>query len=1011
MFAETARGRRRGTGGWARGIARRAVLGMGAALAAWAAGAAEIPAGTTRVYAEAATVDEALSGAGAVEVNVPNAYATSFGGRGWTGVVAFTADNGAFSGDVTVRSGGVLVSNLTALGTGRIKMHPHTALIVAVSYKDAGQSLREKIIDRIDVQNPDGLAEPGLWVSFQVQGDGLRNDVDFSAQPHLWLSAPKSTDGYQNWYETLGGVFTPYGDTYKFGYNYVTYSETVCLAVDGLCDGADGTPRGVVFRGPSTSVIGRNWTFTGRIRIEDGAWVQFNDRGGLGPVPPEARTNQITICGADCGFNPRLSGGTFHKNIGVTVEPGAAVGFYPAGNTREDGVNVFNGPLCGSGTITLADNGGFWFTAADNSFSGDITVAHGRAQWFKIGKEDRFSWGAGGTFSVLYGEAEAPLSLVLESAADAAFDMFVTGQRGRIVKRGAGTLTLARAPTLTQLAGLPSVAVEGGTLRRGWTDAAELPRWAVLGAGAAFDLGGYSDANVFLPYGAGTLLNPAAGTAVEIVRSAITNDLAFTGRIAAPAKVTVEGTTPWRVGAGAQFDGGLEVAGGPVRFEDGVALAAGAVTLGADAVLTCLGDVSVGALAGTGRIRLPPGGAWPVVTGENAFTGTYEFPSGEAPATALAPADGSALVFAGELAASRDWTCAASTAGRTYVANVGHRTALVLTDMTEEVLNAGTLHSPEKVDVATAPWTLSFALRSSKVGTRYFGDGFALVFQDKTTGRIGLGKYEDDTTALCTVAGSCGFLLWCAGTTCTWIKDGVRNAAADAQAVDAACLDFGKWEANPLQVSLTFDGEKMVAAFTCGDASFSTTNAHAGAELADRFPDGAYVSMASAAAGWRCGLTVESFRFSHGTFQQPVFAGALDLAGGTFELVDEGVEAMTLAGALTVRAATTLVCDGTAPLRFSSADWTFDFSGGRAPSLALPAAVEWPETLAVTLAGTRKDLPARWTTIVDGRAFAEAGGAWPAVSLEAACGANCAFRIDGGLLQVRHNQGTMVLFR
>ena len=50
-----------------------------------------------------------------------------------------------------------------------------------------------EVIDRIEVQNPDNLAESDLWVSFQVQGEGLRNDVDFSAQPYLWLSAPKSS--------------------------------------------------------------------------------------------------------------------------------------------------------------------------------------------------------------------------------------------------------------------------------------------------------------------------------------------------------------------------------------------------------------------------------------------------------------------------------------------------------------------------------------------------------------------------------------------------------------------------------------------------------------------------------------------------------------------------------------------------------------------------------------------------------------------------------------------------
>lgn len=407
-MADTTREERRRRCGWVRGIAGLALY-VGAALAAWTLGAAEIPAGTTRLFTEAATVDEALSGPVALEVNIPNAYAPVYDAKtGWSGVVALTADNGAWSGDMTILSGGVLVSNLTALGTGCIKMHPRTALIVAVSYKDAGQSLKEKVIDRIEVQNPDNLAESDLWVSFQVQGEGLRNDVDFSAQPYLWLSAPKSRQGWQNDYQTLDGVFTPCGDTYRFGYNYVTYTETVCLAVDNLCDGPDGTPRGVVFRGPSSQVIGRNWTFTGRIRIEDGAGVLFNEYGGLGPVPPEARTNQVTICGKGNGLHPRCSGVSFDAHIGITVEDGATVNFNPTGSTKEQSVNVFNGPLCGSGTITVPDNGGYWFTATNNSFSGDVRVTHNRAQWIKIGTKDHFSWGGGGTFTFENGTASAP---------------------------------------------------------------------------------------------------------------------------------------------------------------------------------------------------------------------------------------------------------------------------------------------------------------------------------------------------------------------------------------------------------------------------------------------------------------------------------------------------------------------------------------------------------------------------------------------------------------------------
>ena len=43
------------------------------------------------------------------------------------------------------------------------------------------------------------------------------------------------------------------------------------------------------------------------------------------------------------------------------------------------------------------------------------------------------------------------------------------------------------------------------------------------------------------------------------------------------------------------------------------------------------------------------------------------------PPQPLVLADGGALAFAGELAASRAWTCRASEAGHTYVTNAGRR--------------------------------------------------------------------------------------------------------------------------------------------------------------------------------------------------------------------------------------------------------------------------------------------------------------------------------------------------
>ena len=203
--------------------------------------------------------------------------------------------------------------------------------------------------------------------------------------------AAENRQGWQNDYQTLDGVFTPCGDTYRFGYNYVTYTETVCLAVDNLCDGPDGTPRGVVFRGPSSQVIGRNWTFTGRIRIEDGAGVLFNRYGGLGPVPPEARTNQVTICGTGNGLHPRCSGVSFDARIGITVEDGATVNFNPAAARRRKASTLQRSAA--NGRSPCPTNGG---TGSPTNNSSRATSADAQPRpVIKIGTKGPFQLGRG----------------------------------------------------------------------------------------------------------------------------------------------------------------------------------------------------------------------------------------------------------------------------------------------------------------------------------------------------------------------------------------------------------------------------------------------------------------------------------------------------------------------------------------------------------------------------------------------------------------------------------------
>lgn len=417
------------------------------------------------VYDRAQTVNDQIGGEDtSVRVEIPGTtYATTSAKSGWTGIVEFTNDN-SFGGDITVKSGAIKVSHVRALGAkGRIKMYPHTAIIIAVSFKDEAGKLKGNIIDRIDVVNPEGLVEPEMWVSFQVEGEGVKNDIDFSAQEHLWLAAPRSSAGWQNNWETLVGSMKPFGNTYKFGYSFLHYTEAVALQVNNLAD--VGGVCSVIFRGPSTQVLGAGSTFTGKIRIEDGAWVHVNSRTGLGPVPNEERADQISVSGKDCGLGIRCSSATFPANVGITVEEDAQLWWIPSGASTEEKANVFTGPLCGSGEIDMRDIAPFAFSSAHNTFNGTFDLGNYGYECLIIGNGENFSWG-GGTIKFGTTDAKAALqTIVLNSDSVADFPAEISGN-GHLIVRGSGTLTMSgevSAPVLDS--------VSGGTV---WREISEL---------------------------------------------------------------------------------------------------------------------------------------------------------------------------------------------------------------------------------------------------------------------------------------------------------------------------------------------------------------------------------------------------------------------------------------------------------------------------------------------------------------------------------------------------------
>ena len=190
---ETSVEHRNGRAGWARAGWTACVLGCMVPALLW--GEESTPA--ERAFTSAQTVDGVIAGDTAVRIAVP---ANTF--------VSFTGANTYTRGTV-IESGGVIVSNVTALGTGPITCANGTAIRVCVDFADHTGGLQE-LIDRITVKP---VAEGEPWVSFQLMAGGLANNVDFSKQPYLWLGAP----GVGSTSQPFKGTLVPYGNEYRFG--------------------------------------------------------------------------------------------------------------------------------------------------------------------------------------------------------------------------------------------------------------------------------------------------------------------------------------------------------------------------------------------------------------------------------------------------------------------------------------------------------------------------------------------------------------------------------------------------------------------------------------------------------------------------------------------------------------------------------------------------------------------------------------------------------------------------
>ena len=507
--------------------------------------------------------------------------------------VSFTGDN-TYTGGTFLRKGNISVDHVNALGTsGEIHCSSGTTVRVTVSYRAAGTTLKAALLDRIVVDAP-AAGEP--WVAIKLDGEGLKNDVDFSGQPYLWLCSSSPVQAQQS---TLVGLYEPCGDTYRFGYSGNRPGTSFAgICVTNLTDAADGTPRNVLCRGKgSTSFCystGRDKSlvpalvkvnYSGTFTAEDDAFVADTNAGAtdFGTCTAATATNKITLRNGAYWTHHGTSH-TFPANCGIVL--GGAVTWYHSGADNETHM-TYLGSVSGSGTLTLLDKGGEAFCGTNNTFGGKVVVngTYGGIQRVIIGNGTNFSWGDA-TIDIVKDDARR--EVYLNSNFDVDFNGQVTsanGYGGAIVKQGAGVITLKKENVRSRKDDGPVFRIERGGIRRTVEERTVPMRGPIeLQNGAVFDLNHVPAESVYVPVGEGKIVNPANGAMTLVGTLAGERD--FTGVLDGAVTLRLLGGVgdTLRICGTSDIEEKLTVESGTVALNGPVSLPSG-VDLAADAAL------------------------------------------------------------------------------------------------------------------------------------------------------------------------------------------------------------------------------------------------------------------------------------------------------------------------------------------------------------------------------------------------------------------------------------------
>lgn len=446
--------------------------------------------------------------------------------------------------------------------SNRLACDSGSKILVTYSYRADGKTLKESLLDFIDV-TPSAAGQPDPWVSIRVVGDGLKNDVDFSAQPYLWLGTTESASAI-----VLDGVFEPYGDVYQLGYGENVSGEYRGLVVKDLRDNpVSGAPRRVRAAGPGNVLLGGG-TYSGGIVAEGPSYLTICSTSDVGTGYRNASVPAITLRNVD-GKAARLQ----LKNVNVVYAEDLEI--------RIDGVNelhscgaaktvytTLKGPVTGSGQIRLTDQGGVHFTSARNTFDGEIYVSNRQEIYdveICIGDGVNCSWAGS---KITQPSNWTNHIVTVNCGSDFTLDAELSASGGRLVKKGDGTLTLGKAfPRKPIRTDIPVLQILGGTVKRAVKEPADAVGLVEIAAGAKLDLNQVAAPSIWLPFGAGDIVNPAGG-AVTLKGPAIEGQV-FQGSV--EGRVTVEETmalAPWRIGFRTRLGTSLVVASGEIWVDD-----------------------------------------------------------------------------------------------------------------------------------------------------------------------------------------------------------------------------------------------------------------------------------------------------------------------------------------------------------------------------------------------------------------------------------------------------------